>query len=149
MTAGTMTQPMSSRATSVSIPPWLWFTLAGAAFLFFVSAASSWQHARNADRRAALLADLHAGSLSTPAAFEARCGHASAQHTTTAGTVLEYSNAQLLVTLPAQGAPSFQMLKVFREGRKYRNVAINVDEDFAIGRLHCVYSCDRSLSPMW
>ena len=92
---------------------------------------------------------VHPGGRSLPAlrergqlvAARAQCrsprGNASAQHTTTTGTVLEYSNAQLLVTLPAQGAPSFQMLKVFREGGQYRNVAINVDEDFAIGRLHC------------
>jgi hypothetical protein len=90
--------------------------------------------------RAAFLKDLLSGKLNTPSAFQAHCGSASSISESSDGPILRYEDAALLVILPAKGAPRFQMLRVLTDAYGNRmTIPVDVDEEFALGRLHCTW----------
>lgn len=79
-------------------------------FVLFCWLASNIEHRSAAAHAASIAAQLGAGgALSTPEAFQSRCGKAAATKATAAGTQLFYSANQIVVTFPPQGAVQFAM----------------------------------------
>jgi hypothetical protein len=88
--------------------------------------------------RAALLSDLRSGKLSTPEAFQTRCGPAKFRETTKDGIQLHYSPSDVLVGFPTSGVPVFHVQRAV-EGRdgKFHDSNQVVGEDFVFDELGC------------
>jgi hypothetical protein len=106
-------------------------------------AVNKYQTAQRRQARATILAQLHGGQLSSPEAFQARCGQATSLWSTAAGPTLRYNGIDLLVSFPAAkdgipAPPRFQMERAVQDaGGAFRDYDQNVSSDFALDQLHC------------
>lgn len=116
-----------------------WLVVAvGAGFLLLFS-ISRLQYARHENARAELKQEMRSGSLATPDAFQARCGHAANVRDTKNGPVVVYDRGSfnLLVSFPAGKGPTFEReyARQSESGRFY-NARAAVSDDFALDELH-------------
>ena len=107
---------------------WPWLLMAAAcAILIMVVGAGLHQHAQ-----ASLLEELHAGSF-TLQALEARCGRAD--QVDMARGVLRYGST--LVELHSGAPVTYATLHTYTRGGRQASIRIPVEEDVALGDLHC------------
>jgi zinc-ribbon domain len=117
-------------------PLWSILLVAIAAFVIFAGIMSSHDNAKAADSGTAFAADLQAGKLSSPAAFEARCGHPRWTKTTAAGAELHYAPQDIFVTLASSG-PRFEKEQVTIEDGKASTWRTAMDPAAAAAGLGC------------
>jgi hypothetical protein len=84
-----------------------------------------------------VVAELHGGKLSTPESFQARCGQASSLVQMPSGPTLRYDTIHLLVVFPGSThlIPRFQAEDT--AAGSGATTLRNVDEAYALERLHC------------
>lgn len=92
---------------------------------------------RGEAERASLIADLQSGRLSTPEAFQARCGNALSATTKDDETTLSYSYHELLVKLRSGAPVRFFVKHVVNDNGQARSVETVVSEEFALDHLDC------------
>jgi hypothetical protein len=93
--------------------------------------------ARGRAERASLIADFQSGKLSTPEAFQARCGNALSVHTTGDETTLSYSYHDLLVKLRPGAPVRFFLNRAVKSNGEFHRVEVVVSEDFGLDHLDC------------
>lgn len=92
---------------------------------------------RQADLQSAFLADLKAGKLATPEAFEARCGEPAATTQTPAGPELHYYKSGDYYVRFVNGQPVLEDGHIDWSGAKPREWRSGADDSFYFSALEC------------
>lgn len=97
--------------------------------------------ASDAPKHGSLLADFDSGKLSSPEAFQARCGNAISVADRQDAKVLSYNHGELLVKLTAGSPVRFYQVRPVKEhgtnGSYLRNYEAPVGAQFALEHLTC------------
>jgi hypothetical protein len=116
---------------------WAVLLIAVATFFVFTYIYSGYQRNQAKATQEIFLADLHAGKLSTPEAFEARCSQPRWTTETKAGTELHYLNGNDYYVTFANGRPQLAIGHVEIVNGKPREWRSRPDDGFYLSALGC------------
>lgn len=133
--------PLTAQARPVTKQPWpIWVWILGAFLVLLVVGqfADSLQREHDERIQKIFLADLNAGHLATPAAFEARCGLPQSVTQTRTGPELHYYNGGDYYVTFVNGHPALVAGHIDIDGNnKVTQWRSRVGDDFYFSALHC------------